>query len=304
VSLVPLRVHDSVIHFSWGNLAKALYHAADSGCHVVSMSLGGPWAGNTLRRAVEYAAAKGVILLSAAGNHTRVVVIPAIYPQVIAVAGSNARDELWSGSALGKRVAVTAPGESVWRGRAETGRGGQPEFCVKRSSGTSYATALTAGACALWLQRHGRDQLLQRYGSSGIAAAFRSALQGSVRRPPGWPTSKAGPGIVDVDGLIKAPLPAAVPAPLGLSASAVHPSIEAIAMLNDSTAAQARKWARDTLGVPDNQLDAKLDLVGAELSLNLLRKQLLRSPAPPPLPMSAQPRDGVSQRLRAAAPGL
>mgnify|MGYP000399452344 CR=1 FL=1 len=44
-SLAPLRVLDSVVHFSWGNLSKALYHAADSGCHVVSMSLGGAWGG-------------------------------------------------------------------------------------------------------------------------------------------------------------------------------------------------------------------------------------------------------------------
>lgn len=303
VSLVPLRVHDSVIHFSWGNLAKALYHAADNGCHVMSMSLGGAWAGNTLRRAIEYAATRGVILISAAGNHTGFVVYPARYPHVVAIAASNARDGLWSGSALGKLVAVTAPGESVWRGKVDMARDGQPKFTVDRSSGTSYATALTAGACALWLQRHDRSQLLQRYGAGGLAAAFRSALQGSVRKVPGWPKKKAGPGIVDVDGLIQAALPTGV-APVSLSASATHPSIEAIAMLNDSSEAQARKWARDTLQLPDDELDAKLDMVGAELSLNLMRNRLNRSPAPPPLPMSAQPRDGLSKRLRDSAPGL
>lgn len=303
VSLVPLRVHDSVIHFSWGNLAKALYHAADSGCHVMSMSLGGAWAGNTLRRAIEYAAARGVILISAAGNHTGFVVYPARYRQALAIAASNARDGLWSGSALGTRVVVTAPGESVWRGKVDMARDGQPEFTVERSSGTSYATALTAGACALWLHRHDRNKLLQRYGTGGLAAAFRSALQGSVRKVPGWPRKKAGPGIVNVDGLIQAKLPDAV-APASLSTTEAHPSIEAIAMLNNSTEAQARKWARDTLGLPDDQLNAKLDVVGAELSLNLMRNRLNRSPAPPPLPMSAQPRDGLSKRLRAAAPGL
>lgn len=308
VTLVPLRVHDSVIHFSWGNLAQALYHAADSGCHIVSMSLGGAWAGNTLRRAVEYAASRGVILISAAGNHTPFVVFPALYPQVIAVAGSNARDALWSGSALGPSVAVTAPGESVWRGKAETGRDGLPEYTVKRSSGTSYATALTAGACALWLHRHDRNALLQRYGAQGLGPVFRDLLQSSVRRVAGWPTKKAGPGIVDVEGLVSSALPATLPAPTSLSSKQTHPSIQAIASMNDATEAQARKWARETLQADDLELDAKLDEVGAELSLRVMRQRLDRSHAATPLPMplstTAPSRDHLSQRLRAAAPRL
>jgi thermitase len=303
VSLAPLRVHDSVVHFSWSNLTKALYHAADSGCHVVSMSLGGGWGGDSLRAAVRYATQRGVILISAAGNHTPYVIYPAAYPEVIAMAASNARDGLWSGSALGKAVAATAPGESVWRGKSDTSRSGQPAFEVARSSGTSYATALTAGACALWLQRHGRATLLARYGA-GLGGAFRSVLQSSIRKVPGWPKNKAGPGIVDVGALIRAALPSTVPAPQPMAAAAVHPRIDAIAAIGGWSQSEAERWAADKLNAAPTALTGRLDEVGAELSLVLLRSRLSTSTAPAPVALAGNGAPVASARLRQLAPGL
>jgi len=302
-SLAPLRVLDSVVHFSWGNLSKALYHAADSGCHVVSMSLGGAWGGDSLRAAIRYATQRGVILISAAGNHTPFVVFPAAYPEVIAMAASNARDGLWSGSALGKAVAATAPGESVWRGKSDSDRTGQPAFEVARSSGTSYATALTAGACALWLQRHGRAALFARYGV-GLGEAFRSVLQSSTRKVPGWPKKKAGPGIVDAGALVNAALPATVPAPQSMAAAQVHPRIDAIAMIGGWSQGEAERWAADKLNAAPTELAGRLEQVGAELSLVLLRSRLTTSGAPAPVPMSGSRAPVVSARLRQLAPGL
>lgn len=204
--LVPLRVSSSVIHFSFDNLVQSLYRARDRGCHVVSMSLGGPWAGRSLSRAADALVADGMILIAAAGNHTKMVIFPALLDNVIAVAASNAGNQPWSGSASGAAVDITAPGESVWRAYAFK-KNGVLTFDTQRSSGTSYATATTAGVCALWLQRHGAAALRARYGGR-LASVFTTLLKAHCRPVQSWNTDRYGPGIVDAVGLLGAELPA------------------------------------------------------------------------------------------------
>lgn len=203
--LVPLRVSDSVIHFDFAHLVEALYRARDRGCHLVSMSLGGPWAGRVLGRAADRLIADGVILLAAAGNQWPFVVYPAKLENVIGVAASNADTRPWRGSASGAAVDITAPGESVWRAYARR-KSGIVTFATERSSGTSYATATTAGVCALWLQRHGAAALRARYGGR-LASVFMTLLKAHCRKVPGWDTDRYGPGILDAVGLLAAPLP-------------------------------------------------------------------------------------------------
>jgi hypothetical protein len=204
--LVPLRVSDSVIHFDFANLVEALYRARDRGCHLVSMSLGGPWAGRALGRAADQLIADGVILLAAAGNQWPFVVYPAKLDNVVAVAASNADSKPWRGSASGAAVDITAPGESVWRARAHK-QSGVVKFDTERSSGTSYAVATTAGVCALWLQRHGAAALRARYGGR-LASVFMALLKAHCRTVPGWNTDRYGPGLLDAVGLLDAALPA------------------------------------------------------------------------------------------------
>lgn len=300
-TLVPIRMQDSVTHFHWGNLVKSLYHAADHGGHVVSMSLGGAWGADSLRDAVDYSVGKGVVLVAAAGNHTPFVCYPAKYDAVLALAGSNARDGLWSGSALGSTVDVTAPGESVWRGHVELDALGDPAYTVGRGSGTSYATALTAGVCALWLHHHGRAALVQQYGGL-LARVFRDLVRATARVVPSWPTQEAGAGIVDADALLAAPLPP-VPGPAPLAGAPVHPRVAEIAALRGETVAQATTWLSGELQTPANQLGARLDDVGAELSLYLVRKSVAPRAAAP-LPMGAPAAARKSSRLSQAAPGI
>lgn len=75
------------------------------------MSLGGPpiLAGG-IRRMIDRAIEKGIIVLAAAGNYTwRWVVFPASYEPVIAVAACGPDRKPWSHSAHGEKVDVTAP---------------------------------------------------------------------------------------------------------------------------------------------------------------------------------------------------
>jgi hypothetical protein len=207
--LVPLRVKDSVIHLSFKNLCKALYFAVDEAdCHVISMSLGGPFPSAALQRALQHAVQNGVIPLAAAGNNVGFVVYPARYDETIALAATNFLDRIWAGSSSGEDVDIAAPGESVWRAQSKP----NGEFLVARSQGTSYATATTAGICALWLAHHGRAALTQKYGAHRLAAVFKELLMRNARRPVGWDTSRFGAGIANARDLVLAPLPAVAPA--------------------------------------------------------------------------------------------
>lgn len=204
-ALVPLRVSTSVVHLSFSRLARAVYFAAEHGCHVLSMSLGGPIPSAFLRRALHHALVRGVILIAAAGNVWPWVVYPARYPDVVAVAACNCRRRPWRLSAAGPAVDISAPGESVWRARPARGK---PGYRVAPSSGTSYAAAMVAGASALWLATHGRRRLLQRYGRAGVAAVFRETLcRHGVDTPAGWRREKFGAGILNVLKLLEAPIP-------------------------------------------------------------------------------------------------
>lgn len=211
VRLVPYRVSDSVVHFDFTNLTQALYRARADNCDLVSMSLGGPWAGRALGRAVDALLAADVILLAAAGNVWPWVVYPAKFDNVVAVAASNAIDKPWKDSASGDEVDISAPGESVWRAFSQL-QDGTLQFDVAPSSGTSYACATTAGTCALWLALHGRAALRSRY-PGRVAAVFMSLLKSAgFRSVPGWKTADYGPGILDAEALLGAALPAHAPA--------------------------------------------------------------------------------------------
>ncbi len=224
--LVPLRVTDTVVLFSFSALAEAIYFAAEKGFHVISISLGGPIRSRTLQRAIRHAIDHGVVVLAAAGNVWPFVVYPARFEEVVAVAACNCQRRVWRSSASGGDVDVTAPGESVWVARAGDSPGPADDR-VARSSGTSHAVATTAGACALWLAFHGRRKLIDRYGAKRIAAVFKEVLMSKgVTVPAGWDKSRHGAGILDVKKLLQAPLPATPPA-AGMGLRAAAPALAA-----------------------------------------------------------------------------
>jgi len=207
--LIPLRVNDSVIYFSWRRLCSALYWAVDKKFHILSMSLGGLFGGSgALEQAIQHASKNGILLFAAAGNHVSSVVYPARMPDVIAVAASNANSHPWSGSSNGPEVDITAPGESIWRAHATA----QSKSIVDRSSGTSYATAHVAGICALWIAHHGGwAALSKRFGAENLGNLFKETLQRTSTKPAGWDTKNYGPGIVEASKLLSIKLPAKAP---------------------------------------------------------------------------------------------
>ncbi|MDY7100981.1 MAG: S8 family serine peptidase [Actinomycetota bacterium] len=202
-TLVPIRAITTVALVFDGDVARAVEYARASGCHVISMSLGGIGFSSSLRTAIRAAIGDGLLVLAAAGNEVGFVVAPASYSEVIAVAATNIADESWSGSSHGTAVDISAPGESVHAAKARK----DEHTRTSRSSGTSYAVAQTAGVAALWLEHHGRDALIARYGAPNLQGVFRHLLTTTSRVPANWDASEYGAGIVDAHALLAAPLP-------------------------------------------------------------------------------------------------
>jgi len=278
-SLVPLRVSDSVIHFSYANLCAALYYAVEHGHHVVSMSLGGPWGSGALERAIRHAVDSGLVLVAASGNYWPWVVYPAKYDEVVAVAACNAREEVWRHATTGAAVDVTGPGESVWHARTRA----PGEFDVERGSGTSYATATLAGICALWLAHHGRANLVARYGAARLAAVFKEQLMThGVRTPQGWPTGERGAGIANADALLAAPLPAtAIAGSMRRLRTLPAPRAEndvdlAASYFPHADPGRVRRALMQLFGVDERRLAAVLGEVGDELTFHLATDAGLR----------------------------
>jgi len=94
VEVVPIRIADSVIHFSSSAMAEGIEYAITSGCRAISISMGGlptrRWA-----HAVNAAYEAGVAIFAAAGNNvrdgfpTRETVWPARFNRVVSVCGAT-----------------------------------------------------------------------------------------------------------------------------------------------------------------------------------------------------------------------
>jgi len=187
-TIMPIRVLEPDLSGSAQAIADGLRFAADHGADVANLSIAGRSRSRALERAVDYASAKGVTIVAAAGNEGRAAVSwPAAYPKVIAV-GAVARDrrrayysnygralDLVAPGGAGERVdAGYGPGDGVV---AQTLKGGPAKFCFCFMASTSAAAAEVSGVAALLLGA----------GRAGNPAEVRAALSSSARDlgPPG-----------------------------------------------------------------------------------------------------------------------
>ncbi|MEO0146274.1 MAG: S8 family serine peptidase, partial [candidate division WOR-3 bacterium] len=112
--LYALRVLDSM-GVGWNSdIAEAILWAADSGLHVINMSLGGTSSSAVLRDACDTAFARGVLLLAASGNNgANYILYPAAYESVIAVGATDSTNNLWGNSNYGDEQELVAPGVDI-----------------------------------------------------------------------------------------------------------------------------------------------------------------------------------------------
>jgi subtilisin family serine protease len=129
---------------TYEDLIQGMIYATDNGARVINLSLGATSYSKGEEAAVDYAWAHGVVVVAAAGNTGRTSYhYPAGHPHAIAVAATDAYDNLAGFSTRGDFVDVAAPGVSIW----STFPGNR----YGRLSGTSMVTPHVAGLAALIL---------------------------------------------------------------------------------------------------------------------------------------------------------
>lgn len=138
---LPVRIIGPYGASSW-DIAQGLSYAADQGAQVVNMSLGGPGWVQMERDAVNYARAREVVIVAAAGNdNSPVASYPASYDHVLSVASVTSSLSRSSFSNFGPFVDIAAPGSSIYSTYYNN--------TYAYLQGTSMASPHVAGAAAL-----------------------------------------------------------------------------------------------------------------------------------------------------------
>ncbi len=126
--------------------AAAIVYAADNGADIINMSWGSQQQSFVIRDALEYAYARGVVLIGASGNSNESdSIFPAAYRKVIAVASTNQFQQRFYRSNYGASVDIGAPGNGIISTQIDNG--------YRILTGTSMAAAHVAGLAALMLSK-------------------------------------------------------------------------------------------------------------------------------------------------------
>lgn len=166
--LLSFRVLDADGRGDVFTLADGIIRAVDAGAAIINMSLGSYADSALLRRAVEYAQSRGVLLVAATGNDgLSTPTFPAAYPGVLGVAAVDARAARVPFSNSGEGVDLAAPGfglHALW-----------DDDAIVYFDGTSASTPLVAAAAARLLESglarsadQAREILLQNANEAGF----------------------------------------------------------------------------------------------------------------------------------------
>ncbi len=156
------------------DLAAAIVYAADNGARVINMSWGDTVRAFIIEDAVEYAYARGCILVSAAGNSSAAgSYYPAALRHVISVAGLGQEKQLYDASNFGATINIAAPGEEI----LSTALNGE----YQKRSGTSMAAPHVSGVAALVLSAnpHATNIEIQESLSATAKPLFITELVGA-----------------------------------------------------------------------------------------------------------------------------
>ncbi len=217
---VPYRIANHVVIMSQTTrerMEAAIRHAVEvKGCEVISISLGTPLlpGGQPLGDAVDFAYERGVMVIAAGGQVTDRVTYPGRFERSIGVGGVMPNREVWfeyyvdDQESDAEYIDVWGPGDEVWRANSLF-QDGQMVEAYGEGDGTSYATVHVAAAAAMWLAYHG-DALDDAYPEPWQRIeAFRWLIKSTSQEVAGDYPVHEGTGILDIEALLGAPLPAA-----------------------------------------------------------------------------------------------
>ena len=126
--------------------AAAIIYAVDNGARVINMSWGGRERSFVLRDIVDYAYARGVLMVAASGNESAdESIFPAGYRKVISVATTQQHKQRFYQSNFGASIDIGAPGNVILSTHINNR--------YRPLSGTSMATAHVSGVAALIISK-------------------------------------------------------------------------------------------------------------------------------------------------------
>ncbi len=191
--IMPVKVLDEFGNGSFLGVATGIIFAADNSARVINLSLSNSVPISTtpltLCDAVAYAAAKGVVVVAAAGNYADDVsfYFPAACPGALAIAATDGNDHVAAFSNQGSQVVLAAPGvDIVADGMTGDGR----PSVVSHNNGTSFSAPLVAGAAAILLGIPGNG-----FSSDVIRQLETTALD----LPPAGRDNASGFGLLQLD---------------------------------------------------------------------------------------------------------
>lgn len=139
----PIKCLDAEGNGNLLHVADAIRWAVEMGVDFISMSLGSRVPVQQVRKAIQAAAAKGIITFVAAGNagNTKEIFYPAAYPEAISVGAVDVEMRRAKFSNTGNRLDFMAPGVDILST--------VPESWYAKLSGTSMAQPFVCGVAAL-----------------------------------------------------------------------------------------------------------------------------------------------------------
>jgi len=177
-------------------ILKGLDYAAAHGAQIVNMSFAGS-KDALIERGIAAMAAKGILMVAAAGNAGPKS--PPLYPaasvNVIAVSATDAHDRLFTASNRGGHIAIAAPGVDIFLPA--------PDEKYQMTSGTSFSAAYVSGLAALMLERNpsmkpAEVRAILTKTARDIGAPGRDDLFGAGEADAYAAVSAAAPGVPEV----------------------------------------------------------------------------------------------------------
>src|SRR5918994_3935142 len=217
--VVPIRIANSVIHFSSSTIAEGIEYAVTAGCRVISISMGGlpsrRWA-----HAVNAAYEAGVAIFAAAGNNirdgfpTREIVWPARFNRVVSVCGATADKSPYFKSGFDGMQGNFGPEDKMhtaiaaYTPNTPWAEMGCSDVVSMNGGGTSSATPQVAAAAALWLQHRPPPTNIERWQR---AEAVRHALFTSAEKSPPNRFKFFGQGLLCARGALEVAFDTSLP---------------------------------------------------------------------------------------------
>ncbi len=129
---------------------EGIQYAADHGARIINCSWGGSGASQFEQDMINYATAKGSLVVAAAGNNANAIPgYPASYANVISAAATNINDGKTSYSSYGPTVDVSAPGGEPFDTYTVAIYSTDYPSTYGNEAGTSFSSPFTAGLAAL-----------------------------------------------------------------------------------------------------------------------------------------------------------